>query len=156
MDREKRIILIAIIAAVALGISINASNSKRQSATTDASENPTITSTESPSSQSPTSQGSATSPSKSTVPTSGLTQTLSLSITSPANRSTVTTSTITISGKTSSNAEIFINDKTLKADGSGNFSTSITLDEGENLIAISANDANGNFVEKELTVTYQP
>lgn len=158
MDKEKRIIIIAIVAAIALGVSLNIANSKRQSTNTNAAQNNLITPTEASDGQDPASQDPTTSSAKNTdsqTPTT-LTQTLSLTLTSPANRTTVSTSTITVSGKTSANAEVFINDKTVKADSSGNFSTSLTLDEGENIIAVSANDANGNFVEKEITITYQP
>lgn len=81
---------------------------------------------------------------------------LTLTITSPTNAQTVTSDTITVKGKTTPLAEVFVNDLELKADASGNFSQSLTLEEGDNYILIVANDADGNFAEKELSITYTP
>lgn len=80
---------------------------------------------------------------------------ITLEVALPQDRSTVTTATITVAGKTSPNADVFINDKQLVADSQGNFSTQLTLDQGDNEIAIVANDQNGNSSEKDLTVTLQ-
>lgn len=76
-----------------------------------------------------------------------------LTITSPASGSTQSSKYLTVKGKTAPKADIFINDKEGKADANGNFSINITLDEGDNTITVAANDASGNFLEKELTVT---
>lgn len=81
---------------------------------------------------------------------------LNLQVTQPSDGAIVTKSTITVSGKTTANAEIAVNDLNLKADGQGNFSTTLMLDEGENIIAVVANDSAGNYAEKQLTVTYNP
>lgn len=81
---------------------------------------------------------------------------IALTITEPLDKSTVNSSSIIIKGKTSPYADIFVNDSELKAGSDGNFSTNLTLDEGENTIDIAANDDEGNNAEKELTVTYQP
>jgi hypothetical protein len=48
-----------------------------------------------------------------------------------------------------------VNDKELVADGNGDFSQGITLEEGDNPIIVVANDANGTVGEKEITVTYE-
>lgn len=77
-----------------------------------------------------------------------------LTISSPVNGSTVTSGSITVKGITTPKAEVFINDKSVIADSLGSFSVSIILDEGENSIVIAVNDSNGNYSEKELTVTY--
>jgi hypothetical protein len=61
-----------------------------------------------------------------------------------------------VQGKTSANAEVFVNDKEAKADASGSFSIAIVLDEGENIISVAANDASGNYASQDLTVTYTP
>ncbi len=79
---------------------------------------------------------------------------ITLTITSPANGVTVSSASITIKGKTKANAEVFVNDEETRADASGNFSVKLTLDEGDNPIVISANDADGNFAEKEIMVNY--
>jgi hypothetical protein len=80
---------------------------------------------------------------------------ISLVITSPTNGSTVTSASITVSGKTSPNAEVFVNDEETTANASGNFSVNLTLDEGENPIVVSVNDAEGRVAQKELLVTYE-
>lgn len=68
--------------------------------------------------------------------------------------SSVTSPTVNVSGKAAAKAEVSVNDIDLVADAVGNFSTNITLDEGENLIVVIANDQDGNSAEKDLTVTY--
>lgn len=80
---------------------------------------------------------------------------ISLQITQPQPNTTVSNPTITVSGKTSPNADVFVNDKELKANATGNFTTTITLDEGENPIIVVANDADGNSAEQQILVTYQ-
>lgn len=89
-------------------------------------------------------------------PAGGSSTKISLSISSPPNGATVTRSSLTVRGKTAANAEVFVNELETKADASGNFSISVTLDEGENYIIVMANDAAGNVAEAELTVTYNP
>lgn len=75
-----------------------------------------------------------------------------LIITSPKDGATLNTSTVTVQGKTVPNAEVFVDDKSGKADANGNFSISEDLDEGKNQIVVNANDANGNVTEQDLTV----
>ena len=79
---------------------------------------------------------------------------ISLTISSPVNGATVTTDSVVVRGKTKPNAEVFVNDEATVADTSGNFSVTLNLDEGDNPIVISANDADGNVAEKELIVNY--
>lgn len=79
-------------------------------------------------------------------------QGLILEIDQPKDKKTVNSSSIIVSGKTSPSADVFINEKELKADSQGNFKTTINLDEGENIIAVVASDSQGNYAEKELTV----
>lgn len=79
---------------------------------------------------------------------------ISLTISSPANGATVTTALVVVRGKTKPNAEVFVNDESTVADGSGNFSVSLTLDEGDNPIVVSANDEDGNVAEKEFNVNF--
>lgn len=74
---------------------------------------------------------------------------------SPSDQSTVTSPYITLRGKTSAGAEVFINDRETTSDAQGNFSVQITLDEGENPIMIVANDVNGNVGETEITIYYE-
>lgn len=90
------------------------------------------------------------------VPTVAPSVKMTLSVSSPPNGATVSNSSLTVKGRTKANAEIFVNELETKADASGNFSVSITLDEGDNYIIIVANDADGNVAESELTVIYNP
>ncbi len=75
-----------------------------------------------------------------------------LEIYQPQNGATVNNSSLTVEGKTTAFASVFINEKELRADVAGRFSTVITLDEGENTIIIVANDEEGNYEEKEIKV----
>ena len=80
------------------------------------------------------------------------TSNLLLEITSPKDKSTVSSLIIRVEGKTAVNAEVFVNEKELKADILGNFSIDYELFEGENDIFVSANDSQGNYAEKTITV----
>lgn len=81
-------------------------------------------------------------------------QAITLVVTQPIDGSIVTIPTVIVQGKTAPAADVFVDDKQLTADALGNFSQSLTLDEGENTISVSANDANGNYAEKEIIITY--
>lgn len=87
------------------------------------------------------------------TPVPAVTQ-ITLDITAPENNSTVTKSSVVVTGKTAPKAEVFVNDVETVANNAGNFSVTLTLDEGENPIVVVANDADGNMAEKELMVTY--
>jgi hypothetical protein len=79
-----------------------------------------------------------------------------LMVSSPLNSSVVTTPTVLVKGVTAAGADVFVNDSQAKADGKGVFSVALTLEEGENNISVSVNDANGNYAVRELTVSYNP
>lgn len=81
---------------------------------------------------------------------------ITLTVSSPANNSTVANPSVVVKGKTVAGAEVFVNDLETKADAAGYFSVTMTLDEGDNYILVVANDINGNYSEKDLTVTYSP
>lgn len=80
-------------------------------------------------------------------------ESIPLTITSPENGAKLTSTNVSVKGKTVPNAEVFVNDAEGTADANGNFSISIGLEEGENQIIINANDEKGNVAEKVLTVT---
>jgi len=80
---------------------------------------------------------------------------LFLDITSPQDNSVVSNPILTIKGTTVNNAEIFINDKETKSKADGTFSTTVTLEEGENILTIVMNDSLGNYIEKELAVSLE-
>ncbi len=79
-----------------------------------------------------------------------------LNISSPANGTSVKTPALTVKGKTVPKAEVIANETETVADTSGNFTANINLDEGDNIISVTAIDADGNSVEKEMTVSYNP
>lgn len=80
---------------------------------------------------------------------------LTLIITEPTDKITVNNSQLTIKGKTTAKATVFVNDQEIEADDQGNFSILVTLDEGENVITIVASDDFGNYVEREITITLE-
>jgi hypothetical protein len=78
-----------------------------------------------------------------------------LTVTSPINNALVTTTSINVIGTTIPKAEVSVNEADTIADAKGNFSAKITIDEGDNFIAVVATDENGNIAEQDLSVTYQ-
>jgi len=78
---------------------------------------------------------------------------ISLTVSQPQNNAVVSTPTIQVTGKTLPGIDVSINEKDVKADSQGNFSASLSLDEGDNIVSVLAVDQNGNSSEKELTVT---
>jgi len=80
-------------------------------------------------------------------------ESLTITITSPTDGAIVPSANFNVTGKTTPGSEVFVNDKETKADVGGNFSVNITIDEGENVIVVAANDLEGNYIEKEIKVT---
>ncbi len=81
---------------------------------------------------------------------------ITLTVSSPSDGLTVNSPDITVSGKTTPNADVSVNDQEIKADASGNFSVKLTLDEGDNPITVTASDEQGNYIEKDITVNFVP
>ncbi len=82
------------------------------------------------------------------------TQQFSFAVTSPTSGTTVNVDTVTITGKTVPQADIFVNEVDTKADAAGNFSIAYTLEEGENYLIVGANDEFGHSDETELKIFY--
>ena len=80
---------------------------------------------------------------------------LILEIIEPKDNVTYNNPSIKVFGKTKANVEIYVNDIQTKADEKCYFSLNYNLDEGENLLTITANDQDGNYAEKEITVILQ-
>ena len=78
---------------------------------------------------------------------------ISLEITTPKDGDIVTKSPILVIGTTVKGADVFVNDAETKADESGNFKVSISLDEGENDIFVTVNDQDGNYAEGSVKIT---
>jgi len=77
---------------------------------------------------------------------------LPLTVTEPADASTVVGTSITVKGTTSPGATVTVNDNLVTADGSGAFSTVVNLDEGLNAIDVTATDSNNHQGEVLLMV----
>lgn len=88
-------------------------------------------------------------------PSESLLKTIFLEVSQPINNITVTNAIVSLTGKTIPNGEIFVDDQELKANANGNFSTSVTLDEGQNDIYVVASDDLGNSVEKDIIINLE-
>jgi len=64
--------------------------------------------------------------------------------------------TITIQGKTEPEVSVILNDRIIIVNSAGEFSTTLSLNEGENQIRVVAQDRAGNETEKEIRVIYLP
>lgn len=82
--------------------------------------------------------------------------TIKLTVTSPTDGQVLSVAKVTVSGETVPNADISVNNMETKANTSGKFQTTITLDEGDNPIYIFSSDQDGNFAEWQGLVTYTP
>ena len=78
--------------------------------------------------------------------------TLPLTVTSPIDSATVSTSTVTVQGQTTPGATVTVNGNSDVADANGNFSIDVSLDNGPNAIDVIAMDDNGNQGEVLLMV----
>ena len=95
----------------------------------------------------------------SAIPLSGcnrLSTPLFLTIVEPANGSVVNVNTITIRGKTLADAVVSINGDLVDVDSNGNFSMTVTLEEGSNVFDIIATDEAGDEETTELVVSFAP
>lgn len=73
-------------------------------------------------------------------------------VVSPKDGATLNSFQVKLVGKTLPNADVFVNDQEVKVNANGEFSIELTLDEGENIVSVVANDENGNYAEKEITL----
>jgi Glucodextranase, domain B len=84
---------------------------------------------------------------------------LNLKVDTPRDGATVTTSTVTVSGRVSGTeskgAKVTINDADVPVKDDGKFSTNVTLTEGKNVIKIVATSGQAK-PEEQVTVTYVP
>ena len=81
-----------------------------------------------------------------------------LTIDTPTDESVTANPTVTINGKTTPDATIIIDtattDQVVTPSATGSYSITLDLSQGENLINITAVAADGNEVNKKLTLTY--
>ena len=87
-------------------------------------------------------------------------KTLSLVINSPAVEEVVSVSSVTVTGTTSANANITITggkvDIISVADANGEVSETVTLNEGQNDLVVTAFDSNGIQISQTVNVVYMP
>jgi hypothetical protein len=89
------------------------------------------------------------------IPAAAVNQ-ISLSVTSPSNNTTVSTPSVTVKGVTKAGADVAVNEKDTVAGSAGNFSATLSLEEGDNYIIVVAVDSDGLVAEQELNITYTP
>ncbi len=82
--------------------------------------------------------------------------TLWLQVLSPQDDSVVNTPQVDVTGSAPAGTVISIDDTILLVGDDQQFKTTVTLDEGPNLIEVVASDADGNETSLLLTVTYEP
>ncbi len=78
-----------------------------------------------------------------------------LAVLSPVNGTITKLNTINVKGRTEPRAEVFANEAQSKADAAGNFSLTVSLDEGENAIIVTAVNSRGDVAEQDLKVTLE-
>jgi len=79
-----------------------------------------------------------------------------ITVTSPRNDATVSTSTITITGVAKNIESISLDDSRIVIDEKGNFSEERLLSPGYNALRLDASDKFGAKTEKILEIIYQP
>ena len=77
-----------------------------------------------------------------------------LTITEPQDETTVYLADLVIKGQTEPDAVVSVNEAVVDVDAEGNFSTTVTLEEGPNPIEVLASDFEGNEGSVTLTVIY--
>lgn len=79
-----------------------------------------------------------------------------LVVSSPADETVVATSALTTKGQTSPDAVVSVNGQVATVDGDGNFTASVTLQQGPNSIDVIASDFYGNQKSMVVNVIYAP
>ena len=83
---------------------------------------------------------------------------ISLTLDQPTNETVVNDKILKVSGKTQSNAVVVVitdsSDDVVTPSSNGNFSTTVSLDEGQNILEVISIAPNGESVTVKKTVTY--
>ena len=128
--------------------------------TTAPTPNPTPTPSPTPTPQptaAPTLAPTTQPPQTPTPEPTRLPQPFLLVITEPQNESVVFNPNLSLSGRTAPNSIVSINGESTSVDQSGNFSTTVTLEQGPNLIDVVATSENGATTRgKVVFVIYRP
>jgi len=91
-----------------------------------------------------------------TVVSANTSGSLWLQVLSPQDEAVVNTPQMDVIGSAPAGAVISVNDEILIVGDDGQFKTTVSLDEGPNLIEIIASDDNGNETSLILTIIYEP
>jgi|SRR6266487_4326324 len=94
-------------------------------------------------------------PSETPIPSDQSAGTLQLQILSPQDEAVVNTPQVDVIGSAPVGAVVTVNDEILIVGADGRFQTTLSLEEGPNLIEIVASDENGNERSLMLTITYE-
>lgn len=78
-----------------------------------------------------------------------------ISVASPLNGGTVSSSAVDIEGVAKNIASISLNDRPIFIDESGNFKEKLMLYPGYNIITIKAHDKFGSAIEKKVELVYK-
>jgi hypothetical protein len=81
------------------------------------------------------------------------TDNIPLEVTFPSDGATLNTTNIVVKGQTAAGAVVCVNDQVEIADEQGNFSIPVSLENGINVISVTASDDNGNQAEVILMVS---
>jgi len=91
-------------------------------------------------------------------PTPTATPSISLKVDRPVDEEVVDNKVLTVSGKTQSNAVVTVitdsSSDVITPDASGNFSTTVNLDDGQNTLEVISIAPNGESMVIKKTVTY--
>ncbi|MCL4417817.1 MAG: PQQ-binding-like beta-propeller repeat protein, partial [Actinobacteria bacterium] len=77
-----------------------------------------------------------------------------LNITSPADGLITNSSSVTVTGNSETGASVKVNNNVVTLDAQNNFSLSINLQSGSNIITVTASDTVQNTTTKQITVVY--
>lgn len=81
---------------------------------------------------------------------------LVLKVTSPLDESVVNTSVITISGQTTPGAVVSIDGDLVNVEANGKFQAQVALEEGPNVLEITASDDKGSELNSVVRLIYEP
>lgn len=79
-----------------------------------------------------------------------------LQVLSPADGSVVNTQQVAVTGSASPGSVVSVNDDIIVVGADGQFTDTVTLDDGPNVIEVIGSNAAGDQTTVELTVTYSP
>lgn len=81
---------------------------------------------------------------------------LTLKVSTPLDESVVNTAVITVAGQTTPGAVVSIDGDLVDVDASGKFQAQVTLEEGPNILEITASDDKGSEVSSMVRLVYEP